>query len=89
MHGATVTPSRQPESSARFGWQGRRPKSCWRASRRGHLGATWLTHLDAENVQAVVLDRREDAPLVWALRWSRDWVVDYADRCSVILVRAG
>lgn len=47
----------------------------------------WLAMLDAENVQTVILDRREDRDLLRLLRRSSQWSVDFADRQSVILVR--
>lgn len=47
----------------------------------------WLALLDAENVHTVILDRRKDCDLLWLLYHSPDWVVDFADWRSVILVR--
>ncbi len=49
----------------------------------------WSTWLDVEDVQTVILDRREDIGLLRLLQSSRDWTVDFADRQSVIFVRAG
>ena len=43
--------------------------------------------MDAENVQTVILDRREDHDLLRLLHRSPQWAVDFADWQSVILVR--
>lgn len=71
---------------SRQGWlqrRFRRPKPHHEACLDPH----WLTLLDAENVQTVILDRREDRNLLQSLRHSSQWSVDFADRQAVILVR--
>jgi hypothetical protein len=71
----------RPPQSQRDGL--RRP----RVRQEAHLDPHWLALLDAENVQTVILDRREDRDLLKVLRRSSEWAVDFADRQSMILVR--
>ena len=47
-----------------------------------------LAEFEAENVQTVILDRQSDRQLLRLLLRSGDWIVDFADRRSVILVQA-
>jgi hypothetical protein len=47
----------------------------------------WLALLDAENVQTVILDRYKDRALLRSLHHAPQWIVDFSDRRSVILVR--
>jgi len=64
---------------------------CFRRPRLHHEGRFdpyWLALLDAENVRTVILNRHEDRELLRSLYNSPHWVVDFADRRSVILVRA-
>ncbi|GEM_PF-3098271 len=58
-----------------------------RAHHEARLDLHWLALLDAENVQTVILNRREDHALLRLLRRSSQWAVDFADRQSVILIR--
>ena len=53
----------------------------------GYHASQWLSLLDAENVQTVILSRHEDRDLLRLLRSSPQWAVDFADRQSMILVR--
>jgi len=89
MNGPARIPHRGMHCPPRPGWRGHRPQANHHRTWRSHTDADLSALLDAEDVQAVVLNRREDARMLRALRWSRDWVVDFADRRSVILVRAG
>jgi hypothetical protein len=54
---------------------------------KGCLDPQWLSLLDAENVQTVILSRHEDRDLLQLLHRSPQWAVDFADQRSVILVR--
>jgi hypothetical protein len=47
-----------------------------------------LAELDEENVQIVILDRYRDSILMRLLRNSPNWIVDFADAQSIILIRA-
>ncbi len=67
-----------------------RIQGCFRRPKPHHearLDSHWLALLDAENVQTVILNRREDRDLLQLLHRSSQWAVDFADRRSVILVR--
>ena len=88
MNGLAMVSHRGMHCSARFGWRGHRPQVNHHRTWRSHTDADLSALLEAGDVQAVVLNRREDARMLRSLRWSRDWVVDFADRRSVILVRA-
>ena len=77
----------------RRGWQ--RWRQSWRNEfRRSRLphaerpDPQWLALLDTEDVHTVILDRRADRALLRLLRHSSQWAIDFADRQSVILVRA-
>ncbi|MBN2007055.1 MAG: hypothetical protein JXA21_27135 [Anaerolineae bacterium] len=59
-----------------------------RLNRENWPDPRWLEMLNAENIQTIILDRHEDRGLLRLLRHSPQWIVDFADRHSVILMRA-
>jgi hypothetical protein len=74
----------------RYRW--RRARAPYYRPRFYHDGcrdSRWSVWLGLEDVQTVILDRHEDIGLLWLLKTSRDWSIDFADQQSVILVRAG
>lgn len=89
MNGPATVSHRGMHCPAGFGWRGHHPQANHHRPWHSRSDAALLALLDAEYVQVVVLNRREDAWMLRSLRWSRDWVVDFSDRRSVILARAG
>jgi hypothetical protein len=62
----------------------RRPLACVSARRPlfchdRERGPRWLAWLGIDDVQTVILDQHEDIGLLWLLKTSRDWTIDFAE----------